>query len=602
MSHTLRDFFTASLWFGLFAGIFEATARSLPRLVPGWHTDSPVEILWIAPAFNLALYLALGAVLMLLSRLIKAVNLRLALGLFVAVFLFGVLFSLDLIGRLPALILALGVGVQSRRSILGREKTFVKYLRYSLPLLVIVAVLLASTGLARHRWQENRRVAELPPPRQPGPNVILITADTLRADHLSAYGYARRTTPFLDRLAVNGVLFEAAFSNSSWTLPSHASMFTGRLPNMHGADWQAPLDSRYPTLAQALAAEGYVTAAFAANREYVTPEWGLGRGFTHFEVFNGSLADYAMRTVYGKRLALNILPRLGFYDIPGRTNAAQLNAGFLRWLDRSERKPFFAFINYMEAHDPYLTQPEYSTRFSAQPSRGDLINFQFGVAFRRKADLSDAEVQREIDGYDAALAYLDDQLDRLFDELETRGLLGNTIVIVTSDHGEAFGNHNLFGHGNSLYKETLHVPLIFYGPGRIPPGRRVSEVAGLSQLPSTVMDIIGRKPEAVFPGESMAPLWAGGDAAGKGSAVYADLRPGRFQGGPDFYPNSREGWSSIITHDWHLLTSDSGQTGLYAWREDPQETHDLAADPSKQEVIKRLQQELSTLRSNRASR
>jgi arylsulfatase A-like enzyme len=191
------------------------------------------------------------------------------------------------------------------------------------------------------------------------------------------------------------------------------------------------------------------------------------------------------------------------------------------------------------------------------------------------------------------LAYLDDQLARLFGELQRRRLLDNTIVIFTSDHGEAFGNHNLFGHGNSLYLETLHIPLFFHWPGRIP-ARRISKIVGLSQLPATVMDLLNRSTR-VFPGESLAALWNGKEAGQASGPVYSDLRPGRFKDGPGFYPNSREGWSSLVTDRWHLLVSDSGRTELYAWREDPGENHDLAADPANREVIKKLRQQLPAI-------
>ena len=600
MSESTKNLFFTSLWFGLFAGVLEAVARTVPRFVSGWHPDSPIQILWIAPIFNLALILVLGTGLAVLNRITRVVNVRLALALFVAIVFFGVAFSLEVIGKLPSLILALGVGVQAGRSILGREQAIVRYLRHTLPFLLISAVMLAATGVAWPLWKESRLVAQLPPARQSEPNIILITADTLRADHVSTYGYARQTTPFLDRLAKDSAVFEAAFSNSSWTLPSHASIFTGQYPNVHQADWQQPLTSRYPTLAQALSAEGYLTAAFTANREYLTPEWGLDRGFTHFETFNGSAADYAVRTVYGKRLALNILPRLRFFDIPGRKTAAQVNQELLNWLDSSKKKPFFAFLNYMELHDPYLPEGAYSRRFSDQPCRGDLINFQFGVTFRRKPELTKAEIQREIDGYDGALAYLDSQLARLFTELKTRGLLDNTILIFTSDHGEAFGNHNLFGHGNSLFEETLHVPLLFHWPGRIPP-RRIPGVVGLSQLPATLSQMLRPGSKPLFPGQSLAAVLKGANAEAGNFPVYADLRPGRFQGGPDFYPNSREGWSSLITDQWHLLLSDSGKTALYAWREDPDENHDLARDPAARQVLEQLMPQLRELQSLKGS-
>ena len=139
-------------------------------------------------------------------------------------------------------------------------------------------------------------------------------------------------------------------------------LLTGRLPFEHKADWWDPLDRTYPTLAEVLAKRGYRTAAFAANTSYVAPEWGLARGFSHFEVYGSSLADDVVRTVYGRKLALNILPRLGYFDIPGRKRASQVNEEFFRWLDGADGRPFFVMLNYFDLHDPYLTIDSYCSQ------------------------------------------------------------------------------------------------------------------------------------------------------------------------------------------------------------------------------------------------
>jgi arylsulfatase A-like enzyme len=259
------------------------------------------------------------------------------------------------------------------------------------------------------------------------------------------------------------------------------------------------------TLAETLANHGYRNAAFSANTSYVAPEWGLGRGFSRFDVHGGSLAADAVDTVFGRRLALNLLPRAGYFDIVGRKRAADVNRAFLAWLDHGSDRPFFALLNYLDVHDPYITVAPYDTSFSARPARGDVINFQFQPhAFRRKATIGTADVQAEIDAYDGCLRYLDSQLGALFAELERRGLDGETLTIITADHGESFGNHDLFGHGNSLYFETLHVPLVVIWPGHVPAGRRLPQVVGLDRLPATVEQLV--EPSAtrrVFPGRSL---------------------------------------------------------------------------------------------------
>jgi hypothetical protein len=276
--------------------------------------------------------------------------------------------------------------------------------------------------------RERMAKSHLPPPVPGVPNVLFITLDTLRADHVSAYGYSRATTPNLDRFARQGVLFENAFSNASWTLPSHASMLTGRYPHDHRADWRQPMSADVPTLTELFAGKGYVTAAFAANTSYVSPEWGLGRGFSRFDVYGDSIVDDVVRTVFGRRLALNILPRVGYFDIPGRKRAARLDHEFLKWLDGVDHRPFFALLNFLDAHDPYLTEDPFQSMYSPTPARGDVINFQFQPdKFRRKPKPTTAEVQAEIDAYDGCVTYLDTQLGRLFGELA--GAVSSAILL-----------------------------------------------------------------------------------------------------------------------------------------------------------------------------
>jgi arylsulfatase A-like enzyme len=426
--------------------------------------------------------------------------------------------------------------------------------------------------------------------------VLLITLDTLRADHLTSYGYQRRTSPNIDNLAEGGALFENAFSTSSWTLPAHASMFTGLLPNEHRADWADPLNGTVPTLAEALAARGYVGAAFSANTSYVAPEWGLARGFTRFDTYGNSLVGDAAFTVYGKKLAATLLPRLGYYDIPGRKRASEINGEFFRWLDQKGERPFFVFLNYFDLHDPYLTGSSHVARFSDRVTKGDLINFQFQAeAFRRKPTLTSEEIQVEIDSYDGCLAYLDAQLGELIAELRSRGLEKKTLIIVTSDHGEAFGNHDLFGHGNSLYLETLRVPLIFYWPDKIPAKARFSQIASLHQIPSTVMEFIDETTSSPFPGESLAGLMKGKADEPTISAALSELSPGRFRHGPPNYPTTEGGLKSLVTKEWHLITCETGRAELYRWQKDPKESHNLAGDPEAQVVLQQLKQQLEAL-------
>jgi arylsulfatase A-like enzyme len=569
-------FLLIAAWFGLVAGLLDA----FTCFAQGWMGSTiriSEIILWISPVFH-AVLLILGVTgLWLLSKAT-----RLDVPLFVVVGLVGgiAFFCWVLrLGRLPqfaAAILSLGVGVQLARMTRSNEQGALRFLKRSFVFVCAVALVTGTTAASWAALQEQRFLRGLPPAPSNAPNVLLITLDTLRADHMSAYGYPRATTPFMDRLAQGGVLFESAFANSSWTLPSHASLLTGRLPEETGANWRSPLKPGIPTLAEAFASRGYRTVAIAANTAYVSPEWGLGRGFSRFEVYGGGLGDYISRTTIGAKMVKVILPWLGDWDIPGRKRATQVNHNFLAWLEKSPRRPFFALLNYLDVHDPYLIEAPYQTKFSSQVTRGDVVNFQFqGNAFRRKQHISSAENEAEVNGYDGCLAYLDAQLDNLFAALEAGGFKENTLVIVTSDHGEAFGNHDLYGHGNSLYVETLRVPLIVYWPGKVPAGQRVQVMAGLDQIPASVADLLGWKDAAGFSGQSLASAWLRGDiATTTPAAVFAQL--GSNEHGPAAYPNTGRDLKSIVTERWHLIMDPSGNIALYAWRDDPAELNNLA--------------------------
>ena len=576
--------------------MLEGLIANFLRGVPGFAIRVSVEILWIAPAVYLVLFLLLGLGLSTLFRLRNRIPpISLTVGFFTWVTLFGLLLLLGLLHQIAALLLSLGIGVQIARMLRGRELQALAIFRRTVVILIFGALLIGIAGASWDYGRERYLIRNLPPAKSGAPNIILITLDTLRADHLSSYGYRRVTTPNLDRMAKSGLIFENAFSNSSWTLPAHASLFTGRLPNEHKADWTQPLGSKYPTLAEVLAQRGYLTAAFSANTSYVAPEWGLGRGFLHFASHGNSVIDDVTSTVYGKKLALNVLPRIGYFDIPGRKRAEEVNQELFNWLDRSDGRAFFAFLNYFDLHDPYLTEEPYQTRFSNNVARGDLINFQFQAeTFRRKQRLTEQEIQAEIDSYDGCLSYLDAKLGELFSELARRGLDKNTLLIVTSDHGEAFGAHDLFGHGNGLYVDSLHVPLIIIWPGKVPSDTRVPQLVSLHNVPATILELLGETHSAI-PGNSLVRQWSGNPVTETAEPIIADLSPGRFKDGPPSYPATKGGLRSLVSEQWHFILSESGREELYAWREDPAEAHNLAESPAGRKVVEECKQRLNSL-------
>ena len=316
--------------------------------------------------------------------------------------------------------------------------------------------------------------------------------DTVGADHLGLYGYARPTSPTLDELAHKGIRFENARATSSWTLPSHASMFTGRWPHELSAGWLTPLDGAKMTLAEYLSARGYATAGFVANYTYCAFDSGLARGFRVYRdfIFPRLTALHAAALV--DRLVDGLRPVERFlqdqFDVnlfspaienllwlfkDDRKASTDVNTELLDWLSSRPQpeRPFFAFVNYFDAHVPYRIRPAAIHRFSEQPpdhAESNLIQDWIALSDRGP---SSRQIAVARDAYDNCVADLDEQIGQLWDDLEDRGVLEKTWVIIVADHGESFGEQpGIFRHGTSLYRAQVHVPLLIIPPGGGAPG------------------------------------------------------------------------------------------------------------------------------------
>lgn len=436
-----------------------------------------------------------------------------------------------------------------------------------------------------------RALAKLPPAPPGAPNVLLVVLDTVRAMNLSLYGYPRPTTPRLERLAGRGVRFELAFATAPWTLPSHASMFTGRYPYELSAGWDDPLDATYPTLADLFGARGYLTAAFVANTRYCSWESGLDRGFIHYENYLVSPGQIVLSSSLGRTIANNQRLRrlIGNYEVLGRKTAPKVNADFLRWLSRKGRRPFFVFLNYMEAHYPYLPPPPFDTKFGPRRLR---LNPWLEHGWKWTPE----EVQTELDAYDGSISYLDHHLGLLLDELERRGVLGNTLTIIVSDHGEQFGEHGVMRHGNTLYLPVLHVPLLILLPSRVPEGASVREPVTLRDLPATLLDLLGIEGGPRFPGSSLARFWAGGSTrAPEASPLLSEVGAIPSQDVPASYPISRGGMKSLLEERWHYIRNGDGREELYDFRSDPLEQRDLSGTAEGRRTIERRRGSLEAI-------
>jgi arylsulfatase A-like enzyme len=424
---------------------------------------------------------------------------------------------------------------------------------------------------------------------------------------MSLYGFERETTPHLTEWAKRGVCFDRAVAPSPWTLPSHASFFTGHMPHelftdwtrMETNGWALAMDNRFPTLAELLAARGYRTGGFVANWCYGDRVFGLNRGFAHYDdlmVFDGGglsvrqvihssyltrTSAEAIRTWAWPKLLPTLSPYPAGDDVPfARKQARHVNQEFLHWLDKDPERPFFAFLNYMDAHEPYARHddccltgllPEIDESLPDPSSENSSGNGML-------ADEPGLRLANRRANYEASLAYLDWQIGLLLDDLESRHLLDSTLVIITSDHGEQFGEHGRKGHANSLYMQLLHVPLIVLYPGHLPAGLRFDEPVSLANLPATVLDMLHLPSANRVPGKSLARAWsAPARGSGPPEPVMSEL----------LYRHPALIMRSVIRDGYHyIVTPYLPKEELYDWIKDPHEEHDLAKSPEQQDRLK----------------
>lgn len=589
-----RDVFLMAGFFALLTGGFELLFVAFHRYALGQITYVSPHIVWMAPAANLVAFLLAGLLLLGLSERWPSLA-----GPSACATVFGFLGALSIALILPlklhiaaALVLALGLAAQIRRWVSGHSRTVRRTVAKGTAVLVLVIAVATASVMGRRAFVERSALADLPAAPEGAPNVLLIILDTVRAKSLGLYGYERATTPHLSGFARNGLVFERAVATAPWTLPSHASVFTGRFPHELSADWEEPLDDAYPTLAEVLGSAGYLTGGFVANLLYGSYVHGLSRGFLHYEDYPVSVGQTLLSSSLGRALAgTTTLHRLLRHeDLLNRKDAGAIVDAFLAWVEARGERPYFAFLNLFDAHEPYLPPSPFDTLFGPTGPRPLVreVSLKRDTRARRPAKwiMTPEELSIEHNAYDGAIAYMDSQLGRLFETLEKRGELDNTLVIVTSDHGEQFGEHYLFGHLNSLYAPVLRVPLVIAGP-RIPAGRLGATVS-LRDLPATILDLVDVPGAERLPGYSLAALW-GTDSASV-EAARGPMEQGVARGpGPvlstlyrgvvlrPWYPVLRgDEMHSLWNGDYHYICNGDGFEELYDTASDPGEEHNLA--------------------------
>lgn len=575
----LRPLALLALSAGLLAGFVELMGHGVRRFVLHQFLFLGPDVLWTAPLVNGVIYLLVGLGLLVLARAVpRLVGMAAATGVFAFLAAFGAFYIFPQFHRVAALVLAAGLGVQAGRW--AERQGSERLTRLSgrlLPALLVIVLLLALVTRGGRAWAERRALAALPPANISAPNVLLIVLDTVRSFNLSLYGYGRNTSPSLDAFAAKGTTFERAFSTAPWTLPSHASMFTGLWPHEMSADWLVPLAAEPPTLAEALARHGFVPVGFSGNTNYVSREVGLARGFVSFEDYvltpglvfrNSSLVRVLSRNRTLRRL-------IGEDDALGRKSATAINHSFFRWLDRRPAsRPFFAFINFYDAHRPYLPPPPYDRMFVPPGTEPDPRLHRTG---RPGDDQRTETTEWAENAYDGGLAWLDSQLGVLFAELERRGLTDSTVVIVTSDHGEEFGEHGVFDHGNTLYRQAVQVPLVIRRSGSVPSGARIAAPVSLRDLPMTVLDLAGLKGVERFPGGSLSRHFRAPN--GEPDTLLQGVRKAIRQ--PERYPAAQGDLVSVTQDSMRYIRNlSTGEERLFDFEHDPLEQHDLSGEPA----------------------
>lgn len=392
-------------------------------------------------------------------------------------------------------------------------------------------------------------------------NLLVISLDTLRPDRLGAYGHARATSPNFDALAARGGLFTRAVSESPWTLPAHATLFTGLHPLRHGVLQKGhKLGESLRLLPEILSEQGFATFAFTGGG-FVLPTRGFDQGFDSYKSHMGS--------------------RVARKEGIGRWLAPLLSA-----IDGAGERPFFGFLHGYATHCPYTPPEPFAGTFrdpAAEPVK------LAGLCQDDFAELAPTpgQVRAVADGYDDCVRWMDEDLGELVRELERRGRMADTLLVVLSDHGEELHEHGTIGHGHSLRPEVLRVPLVFVGPGIAP--ARLDDDAALADVLPTLLELLGLEPPTGLDGYSLAARLRGGTApAPPGRLAYAEFAPAEARA-------PLEAW---IEGDLHLVRdSASGALELYSRAQGDDATRDQAAQRTAEAeaLAQRLERHLAAL-------
>ena len=415
-----------------------------------------------------------------------------------------------------SLMAAVGLGLLVRRlsAALARRGTapnatgdYFAGLRLAVGLAVVAAVLLLGPPFYLERAHAVRtpvRNSWGSVGQQDRPNVIFIVIDATRADHLPMYGYSRQTAPNLTAFAQQGTTFTRAYAQGTSTRPSIATVFSSMYPAVHQVNFERDfLSDSFTLLPEALKAAGYTTFAVSSNAN-VSPTFGYAQGFDQFRVWK---TESALRLTFLGRVAEDllgptVLARVLREHADVVPTADVITDITLDWVGQHAQGPLFMYIHYIDPHYPYRPPSPWDKAFDHHKDSPRLAGNVDPVAVTR-TDRQDW-LRRTLDQYDGEILFADHHVGRLLKGLEAQGLLKNSLVIVTADHGEEFFDHGGIGHGRTAYEEVLRVPLLMRWPGRIPAGATHDGLVGLIDMMPTILALVGVEAPSKLQGTNMA--------------------------------------------------------------------------------------------------
>jgi arylsulfatase A-like enzyme len=414
---------------------------------------------------------------------------------------------------------------------------------------------------------------------------------------MSLYGYSRRNTPHLEEFANEATLYTHAVAPGDMTLSTHGSIFTGLYPSWHRAHYGhtiSPLEPDFKTLAEILSQNGYATAAVVSNYAFLGHDFGLDQGFQYYDArepvpfLTGVPASYTLRKPVRDWLEKHVPHQIR--DVRYR-NAAQINGAVFSLLDDLHRQgAFFLFVNYMDAHWPYMPPEPFDRIYPGKDATfsTDQFNSLRSAVVAGERMPTPGERVHLISQYDGSIAYLDVQLKRLFDRLRQDGLYDNSLIIITSDHGEAFGEKGMFEHGVSVDENQVWVPLLIKYP-RMKEAQQERRTVSLVDLMPTVLDVLGYEGPAHVQGVTLRKQHLHDNRN-----VMAESFP--YEEYRDLYPRFRRVERAIYSDPLKMIVATNGKREVYNIVNDPEEQMNLIATTQRSgELEAVLHQWLSTL-------